>query len=358
LSRHTVAIAGCGPRGAFHANGFAQNADRFDVKACCDLDLSRAEALGAKYGIPTIYQDADAMLAAEKPDVFCFATLPKVRLELVELGIKHGVKAIALEKPLATELSEAQQIFERCQEAGIKLVVSHQQKYGAHFQKVKEIVDSGEIGEVTKIHGTALPWLSQLGTHFMDYMLYYNNRSKVRWVVAQAIGTGKLSDSHPSADYVLADMEFENGVRGVFECGAHAPHFVPGNNPWPDIKFWTDSSVTIHGTHGYARVITGNGWQAFTRSSGGKVLSGEGFFNPTYEQPLYIRDLADWLDGKTAHHPCDGDISYHGFQAVMAMYISALERRKVDLPLAEIPQHSLIAELGRQLPASVEYPAP
>lgn len=355
MSKYTAVIAGCGPRGAFHAEGFAANADRFDLRAVCDLDIERATAMAERFSVGKIYDDADAMLAAEKPDVFCFATLPAVRLPLIELGIKHGVKVIAFEKPVATELPEAQAIREKCKAAGIKLIVSHQQKYGAAWQPVKDIVDSGEIGDVTEIHATARAWLSQLGTHLMDYMLWFNNRSPVSWVVGQAIGTRMLKDSHPSADYVIGSMAFENGVRGIIECGAHAPRFVPGNAPLLDIKFWTDSALTIRGTHGYARVTTGNGWQAFTKSSKGEVLSGEGFFNPSYEQPLYIRDLADWLDGKIDVHPCDGEISFHGFEAVMALYISALEHRKVDLPLETIPDGSLIERLGDVLPQSDEY---
>ncbi|MCZ7451281.1 Gfo/Idh/MocA family oxidoreductase [Agrobacterium rhizogenes] len=355
MSKYSVVLAGCGRRGAFHAEGFTANADRFDLKAICDLDAERANALAERFNVKNIYADVDTMLATEKPDIFCFATLPAIRLSLIELGIKHKVKVIAFEKPVATELPEAKEIFERCRAAGIKLIVSHQQKYGKAWHKVKELVDAGEIGEITKIHATARAWLSQLGTHIMDYMLWFNNRSKVKWVVGQAIGTGKLTDSHPSADYVIGSMEFENGVRGIIECGAHAPHFVPGDNPVGDIKFWTDSAITIHGTQGYARVTTGNGWQAVTKSSQGEVLSGEGFFNPSYEQPLYIRDLADWLDGKLAIHPCDGDISYHGFEAVMALYLSAIGHRRVDLPLKEIPDGSLIERLGQVLPSSDEY---
>lgn len=355
MSKYSVVIAGCGPRGAFHAEGFTANADRFDLLAVADLDDSRAQAMAKRFNVENVYNDADAMLAAHKPDVFCFATLPHVRLSLIELGIKHKVKVIAFEKPVATELPEAKEIFDRARAAGIKLIVSHQQKYGKAWHVVKDLVDSGEIGEVTKIHATARAWLSQLGTHIMDYMLWFNNRSKVKWVVGQAIGTGMLTDTHPSADYVIGSMEFENGVRGIIECGAHAPHFVPGDNPLRDIRFWTDSAITIHGTHGYARVTTGNGWQAVTKSSKGEMLSGDGFFNPSYEQPLYIRDLADWLDGRLAVHPCDGEISYHGFEAVMALYMSALDHRKVDLPLKDIPPGSLVERLGQELPASDEY---
>lgn len=355
MSKYSVVLAGCGPRGAFHAEGFLANADRFELRAVCDLDAERAKALADRFHVSKIYEDADAMLAAENPDIFCFATLPEVRLTLVELGIKHGVKVIAFEKPVATELSEAKEIFDRCAAAGIRLIVSHQQKYGKAWHKVKELVDAGEIGEITKIHATARPWLSQLGTHIMDYMLWFNNRSRVKWVVGQAIGTGMLTDTHPSADYVIGSMEFENGVRGILECGAHAPHFVPRPARLRELDFWTDSAITIHGTLGYARVTTGNGWQAVTKSSGGQMLSGDGYFNPSHEQPLYIRDLADWLDGKIEVHPCDGEISYHGFQAVMALYISALDRRKVDLPLAEVPLGSLIERLSKELPRSDEY---
>jgi predicted dehydrogenase len=355
MSRYKTVIVGCGRRGMFHAKGFRANADRFDLAACCDLDPDRLAAFAAEHAIPRTYADADDMLAREKPDVFCFATLPHIRLPLVELGVKHGVKVIAFEKPMATELAEAHRIHTICRAAGIKVVVSHQQKYGQHFRQAKAIVDSGEIGEITKIHATARAWLSQLGTHLMDYMLWFNNQSPVKWIVGQAEGTQMLDDSHPSADFVFGTMEFANGVRGVIECGAHAPHFVPGDNPLGTLPFWTDSSITVHGTQGYARVVTGNGWQAVTKSSAGQVISGPGNFDPGYEQPLYIRELAEWLDGSNTEHACNGDITYHGFEAVMALYISSLEHRRVHLPLATIPQDSLIARLRATLPKSQEY---
>lgn len=355
MTTYRTVIAGCGPRGMVHAQGFVANADRFDLTACCDLDAPRRAAFAARVGIPRAYGDVEEMLEREKPDVFCFATLPAVRLSLVELGVKHGVKAIAFEKPMATDLTEAHRIYALCRDAGIKIVVSHQQKYGLHWQTTKEIVESGAIGEVTTIHATARAWLSQLGTHLMDYMLWFNNHSTVRWVIGHAQGTQMLDDTHPSADFVLGTLEFANGVRGIIECGAHAPHCIPGDNPLGTLPFWTDSSVTVHGTHGYAQVVSGTGWRAVTRTSGGQVLSGAGAFDPSYEQPRYLREVAEWLDGTIPTHACNGDISYHGFEAIMALYISSLERRRVALPLSTLPQGSLIARLRATLPPSQEY---
>ena len=65
-----------------------------------------------------------------------------------------------------------------------------------------------------------------------------------------------------------------------------------------------------------------------TKSSKGEMIVGGGHFDPHYEQPLYIKDLADWLDGTAPGHPCDGDISYHGFEAAMALFISSLDQRR------------------------------
>ena len=327
----------------------------FDLVALCDRNPDKVSRLAQRCGVAKTYSDAEEMLALERPDILCFATLPATRLPLVELGVKYGVKVIAFEKPMANELAEAHEIYRLLKRAGVKAIVSHQQKYDRHWQQVKTIVDAGEIGDIVSIHGTARPWLGEAGTHLMDYLLYYNGGSRVSWVVAQAIGTRMLAESHPSADFVVATMAFDNGVRGVFECGAWAPHFIPGANPLKTMDFWTDSSILVHGTQGYAQVINGNGWRAVTRSSRGERICGEGYFDPEYQQPLYIRDLADWLDGRIAEHPCSLEITYQGFEATMAVYLSALDRRRVTLPLQEIPSTSLIARLHNELPPTNEY---
>jgi len=344
MAKHQVAIVGCGPRGACHARAFLANADRFELAALCDINAQRLEALASTLGVVRTYADAEQMLAAEKPDVFCFATLPAIRLPLIELGIKHGVKAIAYEKPMATDLAEARRMRDACREAGVKTVVSHQQKYGPHWRKVKEIVEGGEIGQPHTIHATSKAWLLQLGTHLVDYVMWFNESSRGVWAIGQTHGKHKLSDSHPSPDYVFGQILFENGVRCILECGSLAP-----DTPETD-KFWHKDAVTIHGSHGYARVVTGGGWKAVTKSCGGQILSGPGVFNPEEEQPLYIRELGDWLDDPGKVHCCNGEIAYHGFELVMALCLSSLERRKIDLPLEPLPSEPILERLRESLP--------
>ncbi len=324
--KYSVALLGCGPRGRDHARAFADNPARFELVGICDKDAERLQSVSSTYEGAEPYTDAERMLSELKPDVFCFATLPRIRLELVELGVRHGVKAIAYEKPMATSLGEARRIHDLCEKAGIKTIVSHQHKYGNHWLRVKEIIDSGDIGEIHTIHATAKGWLLQYGTHLVDYMMFLNGGHRGTWVVGHVHGKEKLVDSHPSPDYALGQIEFENGVRGILECGSLAPD-QPGGN-----SFWMNVGATVYGSEGYAQVIVGSGWQASTRSSSG-LIEGSGGFDVEHDQAPYIRDLADWLDDPAKVHPCNGDVTYHGFEMVMGVCLSSLERRKITLPI-------------------------
>src|SRR6185369_14083878 len=91
---YTVAIAGLGKRGIHHAEAFSGN-PRFRIVGLCDIDAPRAEAAKEKFGDAYTSTDAADMLAHTKPDIFCFCTLPRIRLPLIEAGVGAGVKLIA-----------------------------------------------------------------------------------------------------------------------------------------------------------------------------------------------------------------------------------------------------------------------
>jgi len=329
MTIYSAVVLGCGPRGRHHARAFLANSDRFRLAALCDTNAERLSEAAAELGVERTYADGEEMLAAEKPDVFCFCTQPSARLGLVQLALRHGVKAIAYEKPMATSLAEARAICRVTDAAGVKTVVSHQHKYGSHWRKVREIVEAGDIGDVHTIHSTSKGWMLQYATHLIDYTMFLNGGAggaRGEWVTGHIHGRDKLDDTHPSPGYFSGQIGFENGVRGIIECGPLAPD-MPGDN-----DFWLNAGATVYGTHGYARVIVGSGWQAVTKSSGGFV-SGEGRFDVERDQPPYIADLARWLDDPAAVHPCNGEVSLHGFELTVGMVQSALDNVKVELPV-------------------------
>jgi predicted dehydrogenase len=174
--RYRVATLGLGPRGHDHVQAFLNNADRFEVTALCDLDGKKLAEASAQYGVKALYMDVRKMLREEKPDVFCFITPVSIRREMVELAAQAGIKALALEKPIALTIREAYNVRRILDENGIKAVVSHQLKYLTSMQKLKQIIESGILGEITHVHATTVLWFMQLGTHFMDYLMWANGK--------------------------------------------------------------------------------------------------------------------------------------------------------------------------------------
>ena len=89
---------------------------------------------------------------------------------------------------MAESLQEAKKIVKLCHDNGIKAVVCHQQKYLSQMQTLKKRIEDGEIGEITKIHVECQAWFSQLGTHYVDYILWANGGHRAKWVCGHVHG--------------------------------------------------------------------------------------------------------------------------------------------------------------------------
>jgi predicted dehydrogenase len=343
---YTAAVAGLGKRGMHHAEAFARH-PRFRLVGLCNPGPERLAAARGKFPDACASADVADMLARTRPDVFAFCTPPHVRLPLVRAGVEAGVKLIAYEKPMAASTNEALEIDRLLREAGVKSVVSHQHRYGAHYRKVKEIIDSGAIGRVHTVYGHATGWMMHMMTHLIEYARWYNGYAEAEWAAGQAAGREKFADVHSSPDYIAALIQFDNGVRGVIECGAGAPD-VPEVEHW-----WRKCRIGAQGTEGFAEVLTGGGWRAVTRDSHG-VISGSGDMDYGHDMPLYVEDIAAWLDDPDRVHPCHGGSALKGFEIMMAACRSAVRRGKVTLPLGpgEPELAALESALSSEVPAS------
>ena len=325
---YTVAVAALGKRGMHHAIAVRDN-PRFQLVGVCDIEPARVAAARASLGLTHGWTDVDQMLRDTRPDVFIFCTLPHLRLPMIRAGVESGVRLIAFEKPIATSMNEAIEMFSLVRAAGIRTVVSHQHRYGDHYRHVKEIIASGAIGRVHTVYGTSIGWMLHLFTHLVEYASWYAGDATPAWVAGQAWGAGKLTDSHPSPDTVAAVVGYANGVRGYFECGADAPDV-------PEIaSMWHKNRIGAQGTEGFAEVLTGKvglggGWRAMTREG---HMGGPGAMDYDHDMPPYVDDIANWLDDDDAVHPCDGERALLGFQVMMGTLRSAAHGGRVDLPL-------------------------
>jgi predicted dehydrogenase len=335
---YTVVVAGMGKRGTHHAEAVAKN-PRFKLVGLCDITPERLESARQKFGVEKVNTDAAQLLADTRPDVFIFCTLPQIRLPLIQAGVNAGVQLIAFEKPVALSMNEGLAMFDLLRKTGVKSVVSHQHRYGAHYQKVKEIISSGALGRVHTVYGHATGWMMHMMSHMVDYTSWYNDYSPVEWVVGQAAGKEKFADVHSSPDYIAALVQYANGVRGVIECGAGAPD-VPEVEAW-----WRKCRIGAQGTDGFAEVLTGGGWRAVTKNG---ASSGPGGMDYDHDMPPYIQDIADWLDDPAKVHPCNGETAFKGLEVMMAACRSVVQRGKITLPLG--PGEPELEALERVLP--------
>ncbi len=312
-----------GKRGLHHATAFAAN-PRFELAGIASRDPKRLDAATAKLGSVKSDTDARALTNQIKPDVFCFCTPPNVRLDLIQTGIAGGARLIAFEKPVAMTSAEGIAIRDALDASRVKAVVSHQHRYGDHYQKVKAIIASGAIGKVHSVYGTATGWAAHMLSHLVDYTSWFNDYEPAEWVMGQAAGRGKLTDNHASPDYVAGVVHFRNGVRGVYDCGAGAPD-VPEVPYW-----WRKCRIGAIGTEGYAEVHTGSGWRAVTKEG---VQSGPGGMDYDHDMAPYVQQMADWLDDESKPHPLRFARAYQGLEIVSGLYRSVIEGGQIALPL-------------------------
>lgn len=325
MSTYSVMVVGTGKRGVHHAAAFNAN-PAFKVIGLCDIDPARAQAAAEKIGGGVKVGTDMARLAKElKPDVFCFCTLPHLRTPFIRAGIEAGAKLVAFEKPVALTSATAMEIRDILRASGVKAVVSHQHRYGPHYRKVGEITASGALGRIQTVYASATGWMTHMLSHLIDYSRDYIGSPAALWAMGQAAGRSKFNDNHPSPDYIAGVVQYANGVRGIYECGAGAPD-------QPEVaKWWGKNRISVQGTEGFAEVLTNGGWRAVTKSDG--YQSGEGAMNYDADMPPYIQDMADWLGGKKIH-PCHFEAAYAGAEIMFALQRSAAQGGQIALPLS------------------------
>ena len=109
-----VACAGAGFFSQFHTGSWQRIPD-VDLVGVCDLDLDKANAVGAP-----AYTDLDTMMAEVQPDVLDVVLPPVAHADAIRTAISRGgLQAIICQKPFCRDLEEAEAMVDLAREAGI-----------------------------------------------------------------------------------------------------------------------------------------------------------------------------------------------------------------------------------------------
>jgi predicted dehydrogenase len=304
-----------------------------ELVAGADAHPGQREAFVRKWGLDAahVYADYREMLERERPEVvsICTSARPRARILTDVLAADAGVRAVWAEKPMAITLAEADEMVAGCRRAGVLLAIGASRCWDASYNRMRELVELGEIGDVLQVNGFGRCALSHNGSHLLTLVAYLAGgpAARCRWVFGHMeddaaargdddlSGNGYLQFAHGPQAFVrampcgAADWEFEViGTRGRLRA----------INDGEDVEFWKLAEATLPGRRREpARHV-------FPRPAGAATAN--------------VRTVQDLLVGlETGKEPnCNGEAGRASLEIAVALRES--HRRggvRVDLPLPD-----------------------
>jgi len=153
LAKKRLALVGTGIRGTtFWGRRVLENySDLIDFVGLCDINPGRVEfAKNYMNATCPTFTNFDEMMAKTKPDMLIVTTVDATHHEFIIKGLEMGVEVLT-EKPLTTDEVKCQKILEAERKSGKKLKVGFNYRYGPHTTKIKELLVSNEVGNITSV---------------------------------------------------------------------------------------------------------------------------------------------------------------------------------------------------------------
>ena len=206
-----VGVVGLG----YWGPNLARNLDALDgveLAWCCDAREQARERLAASFRRTRFTADLEDLLADDELDAVIVATPVPTHYELARQALLAG-KHVFVEKPPATRAHEMEELCALSEERDLVLMPGHLLLYHPGVQKLKELVDAGDLGEVLVLYGnrqnlgqirTNENALWSLGVHDLSVILY-------------------LVDEEPSEVWAHGNSFLTPGVEDVVFCYLRFP---------------------------------------------------------------------------------------------------------------------------------------
>ncbi len=144
-----VGVTGCGYWGPNLIRNFRALPD-CKLKMMCDLNQTRLQHLGSLYPEVETATDYKQMLNGVNLDAVVIATNVKTHFPLAKAALCAG-KHTFIEKPMAASVDHCEELVDIAKKKGLVLMTGHTFLYSPAVRKIKEIIDTGDIGEIRYI---------------------------------------------------------------------------------------------------------------------------------------------------------------------------------------------------------------
>lgn len=201
-----IGVVGVGHLGQHHVRKF-QSIDHCEMVGIFDANPERAKEISSKLGVRR-FDSYDDLL--QNVDAIDIAATTTYHYDLAKPALLMG-KHIFLEKPITSELSQAEELLEIAQKNDLKIQVGHIERFNPVIMAVEDQIKDPmfiESHRLSMFHhrGTDVPVVLDLMIHDIDLILDFV-KSPIKQIHASGIGI-----LTPSIDIANARLEFENGA--------------------------------------------------------------------------------------------------------------------------------------------------
>ncbi len=226
-----VGVVGVGQIGKVHAQNLSQNVPGAKLIAIADSNLETAKAVAAQTGVERVYADYLELMHNNEVEAVVVAVPTVLKLQVVKAAAEAG-KHIFCEKPMALTLEEADEFIRISEKAGVKFQVGYQRRFDPSYTRVKEAIDSGEVGRMLllrsntrdppqKVAGWADPKVS--GGIFLDTSSH--DYDVIRWLSGSEVSRVS-ADGATKAYPELKDLGDQDTTMSILHLANDALAYV------------------------------------------------------------------------------------------------------------------------------------
>ncbi|MEP6706398.1 MAG: Gfo/Idh/MocA family oxidoreductase [Pyrinomonadaceae bacterium] len=146
MTHTTIGIVGCGYWGPNLLRNFAES-ENAELRWICDVDAARLSAIGRRFPGARTTLDFRDLVNDPTLDAIVIATPVATHFPIARDSLLAG-KHVLVEKPLTASVREAEELIALAERGGLTLMVDHTFVYTGAVRKIKEIVNSGELGDL------------------------------------------------------------------------------------------------------------------------------------------------------------------------------------------------------------------
>ena len=166
----TGSVIGCGHGGGLSLDALSNSSD-YALVAAADPSADARTSVADRFPDVRLFADFRDMLAECRTDVVCIATPAPSHAAIARVVLEQNPTGLLLEKPLACDVSTAEQLLSAVRDAACPVVVPHGMLVLPAAQEVKVRIRRGDIGRIVSVEIQNAVDLLNAGIHWLAYLL-------------------------------------------------------------------------------------------------------------------------------------------------------------------------------------------